>query len=139
MQEISRKNGQCTSEECKASILASFRNLPTPKAFYAILNVLKTAPRKLALAALKSLQKFPSSLLKKEKSTFLTIFSDSSKDSSLRTTSADIILKLKPSKPVFEQFLKVLQTEESNEFVAYCLNRMFEIQSRDLTIHQLIR
>jgi hypothetical protein len=131
----------CKDQDCKISKLKTFKNFPHPKVFPKILEVLKTADakeKKIGLAALKSLQNFPKATLKKAKPVLTTIFEDGKQDSSIRTISFEILLKLKPSSKAFERFLQVL-AEADQEFTAYCLNRIFEGSSDDYTLKHLVR
>lgn len=92
----------------------------------------------MALAALKALAKFPRHSLTKAHPVMLTLFSDPTADSSIRTISGEILLQGSPSTPVFRQMLQVM-ANDSKEFTSYCVSRMYEISSRDSYLDRLLR
>ena len=136
---------------CKVSKIKPLRNVQNDSVLKFLVKTVQEnyhyqASKKVAIEALKCLQFFPSDSILKAKTILVTILEDEDAASTLRTLSAELILKSKPSTVIFDKFLKAIAVtaskvkgQEKSEFATFCLNRMFQVAQTDAVVNRLVK
>ncbi|XP_059097038.1 microsomal triacylglycerol transfer protein-like isoform X1 [Tigriopus californicus] len=138
-QWIAKSMKTCKSEPCYLQFTRALKNLRSSKCIPILLDLLHSGNTKITIEAVKVLKVMPVSLMdQRVKTTLLTLYQDPRADSIIRTTSAEVLLQMKPGVNLFREILSGLDTNGSDERSLYITNRLLEYATSDPYLAQLI-
>lgn len=138
-QWIDKTMKTCKTEPCYLQFTRALKNLRSSKSVPILLDLLHSGNTKITIEALKVLKVMPAALIdQKVKTSLLTLYQDPKADSIIRTTSAEILLQMKPGINLFREILGGLNATGSDERSLYITNRLLEYATSDPYLAQMI-
>lgn len=119
---------KCENKKCQELYIRALHNLQSPTSIQVLLEFVTHAERTVAVAAMKALRDYPTSIWTPiYKKQFQEIFFQQKQrfDSSVRTLSLDILLEQKPTEVELNDFVQILRSSDKDfEVKKYLLQKL---------------